>query len=146
MRQIAQIARPAIRAGAANADGEKRAFRLAVRDPRWGPQPSAAITLQDASLLDRAPPAHADLREPLPRALEPIWDHRSKDPDAALPARRAHGSGEPIGRCDRSRDRPATIGAGVANAAGKTRLPPCRSRPALGPQPSAAITLQARFS
>ena len=39
-RQIPEIARAAVRAGAANADREKRAFRLAARDPRWVPNPA----------------------------------------------------------------------------------------------------------
>ena len=65
MRQIAEIARAAIRAGAANAGGEKRAFRIAARDPRWVPNPARPSRCRRV-LLDRVPPAHADLREPLP--------------------------------------------------------------------------------
>ena len=64
-RQIAEIARAAVRAGAANAGGEKRAFRPAARDPRWVPNPARPSRCRRV-LLDRVPPAHAGLREPLP--------------------------------------------------------------------------------
>ena len=65
MRQISEIARAAVRAGAATADGEKRAFRLAARDPRWVPNPARPSRCRRV-LRDRVPPAHAGLREPLP--------------------------------------------------------------------------------
>ena len=65
IRQISEIARPAVRSGAATAGGEKRAFRLAVRDPRWVPNPARPSRCRRV-LLDRVPPAHAGLREPLP--------------------------------------------------------------------------------
>ena len=55
----------AVRAGAANAGGEKRAFRLVVRDPRWVPNPARPSRCRRV-LLARVPPAHADRREPLP--------------------------------------------------------------------------------
>ena len=64
-RQIAEIARAAVRAGAANAGGEKRAFRPAARDPRWVPNPARPSRCRRV-LLDRVPPAHAGLCEPLP--------------------------------------------------------------------------------
>ena len=63
--QISEIARAAVRAGAADADGEKRAFRQAVRDPRWVPNPARPSRCRRV-LLDRVPPAHAGRREPLP--------------------------------------------------------------------------------
>ena len=62
---ISEIARAAVRAGAATAGGEKRAFRLAARDPRWVPNPARPSRCRRV-LLDRVPPAHAGLREPLP--------------------------------------------------------------------------------
>ena len=65
LRQILEIARAAVRAGAANADGEKRAFRPAARDPRWVPNPARPSRCRRV-LRDRVPPAHAGLREPLP--------------------------------------------------------------------------------
>ena len=64
-RQISEIARAAVRAGAANAVGEKRAFRPAARDPRWVPNPARPSRCRRV-LRDRVPPAHADRREPLP--------------------------------------------------------------------------------
>ena len=49
--------------------------------------------------------------------------------------------------CDRSLRSPGQpFAPAQLPRAGKTRLPQRRSRPALGPQPSAAITLQARFT
>ena len=120
MRQIAQIARPAVRAGAANADGEKRAFRLAVRDPRWVPNPARPSRCRRV-LLDRAPPAHADLREPLPglSSRSGITGRRIR----TLPSRRG-ASTAAESRLDHATDheiaRPA-VRAGAANAGGEKR-------------------------
>ena len=81
--QISQIARAAVRAGAANAVGEKRAFRPAARDPRWVPNPARPSRCRRV-FLDRVPPAHADRREPLP-VLSSRSGHTSQD--NALPSR-----------------------------------------------------------
>ena len=62
---ISEIARAAVRAGAATADEEKRAFRPAARDPRWVPNPARPSRCRRV-LRDRVPPAHAGLREPPP--------------------------------------------------------------------------------
>ena len=79
---IAEIARAAVRAGAAIADGEKRS--PCRSRPALGHQPSAAITLQ--ARFTRSSPARS--RWPArtaARALEQIWGNTSKDD--ALPSR-----------------------------------------------------------
>ena len=59
------------------------------------------------------------------------------------PARRAHGSGETARPRDRSLRSPRQqFAPAQLTRAGKNAPSACRSRPALGPQPSAAITLR----
>ncbi len=66
---ISEIARATVRAGSANAGGEKRAFRLAVRDPALGPDPARpSSTLQSTYRSNRVPPrSRCPGARPLPR-------------------------------------------------------------------------------
>jgi hypothetical protein len=60
-----EITRGAVRSGPAGAGVEKRAFRLAGRDPRRVPDPPRSSGCRRV-LPDRVTPAHAGLREQLP--------------------------------------------------------------------------------